>query len=313
MNIKRFMTSKSGIPLIAILCTMLWGSAPPVIKYGYTESVFNVDSSDMATQILFAGARFLCAGLLLLIYGVITNGKRILPQKRDLAPIMSVGFSQTFLHYLFTFIGVAHTTATKSAIMTASSAFFSVLLAPIFFKKEKLTWKSLLGAIVGFSGIILINFDKNGMLGFSLMGEGFILIATICSVAGNFISKVVAKTRSSITLNCWQMIFGGFVLSALGTLMGGKLNFTSAKCFFVIIFLGSVSAVAFTLWTLLLVYNPAGKIGIYNLFIPIFSTVFSAILLSENIFTDITKYISILLVCAGVAIVNLKNNKVSVE
>lgn len=42
--------------LCALICTALWGSAFPCIKVGY--ELFEIASSDVAGQILFAGLRF---------------------------------------------------------------------------------------------------------------------------------------------------------------------------------------------------------------------------------------------------------------
>lgn len=306
MDTKKLMTNKYAVFALVVLCTLLWGTAPAIIKIGYRETVFGIASSDIPAQILFAGARFVCAGLMLLAFGLAGSGRKILPEKKDIKPVILLGFSQTFFHYLFTFVGVAHTTASKAAVFTAATAFISVLFAPLFFRDEKLTLKAVLGCIVGFSGIIYINFDKSGLGGFSFLGEGFVLLSCICNVAGNFISKVFGRNISALKLNGWQMLFGGVVLVAVGVCTGGRLNFTSGRCYLIIIYLAAVSAIAFTLWTKILVYNPAGRISIFNLLIPLFSTAFSGLLLKENVLT-FTNLFSLTLVCAGIALVNSRS------
>ena len=58
---------KSGaLPLIFIgvlVCCLLWGSAFPCIKIGY--KLWNIESGDVWSIILFAGTRFFLAGVLL--------------------------------------------------------------------------------------------------------------------------------------------------------------------------------------------------------------------------------------------------------
>ena len=49
--------------------------------------------------------------------------------------------------YILNYIGVANTSATKTSILTAASAFFAVLLAPLFFKSERLTALKVIGVI----------------------------------------------------------------------------------------------------------------------------------------------------------------------
>jgi hypothetical protein len=45
--------------LVAILCTIFWGSAAPTIKLGYIY--FNLEPTDVYSILVFAGLRFLAA------------------------------------------------------------------------------------------------------------------------------------------------------------------------------------------------------------------------------------------------------------
>ena len=56
----RFLTSTWGALLAAAFCCLLWGSAFPCIKIGY--ALFDIAGTDTASQMLFAGTRFLLAG-----------------------------------------------------------------------------------------------------------------------------------------------------------------------------------------------------------------------------------------------------------
>lgn len=58
--------------LLAMVCCALWGSAFPCIKVGYR--LFQIDSADTATQILFAGCRFTIAGIMVILFGSILPG-----------------------------------------------------------------------------------------------------------------------------------------------------------------------------------------------------------------------------------------------
>ena len=56
------MQSLPVVGALALLCCFLWGSAAPSIKTGYR--IFQIASDDVATVLLFAGIRFLLAGIL---------------------------------------------------------------------------------------------------------------------------------------------------------------------------------------------------------------------------------------------------------
>lgn len=52
---------------LALVCTFLWGSASPCIKLGY--ALFEIPSGETWTQVLFAGMRFVLAGILTVLIG----------------------------------------------------------------------------------------------------------------------------------------------------------------------------------------------------------------------------------------------------
>jgi hypothetical protein len=119
--------------LCAVLCTVLWGTAYPTIKYGYAA----MELTAVADKLMFAGLRFFLAGLMVFVFTWIRQ--RSVPRlPRDrIGGVALYGILQTGLMYIFNYIGVANTTATKTSVITAASAFFAVLLAPLFFKGER--------------------------------------------------------------------------------------------------------------------------------------------------------------------------------
>ena len=64
-----------------------------------------------------------------------------------------------------------------------------------------------------------------------------------------------------------------------------------------------LSTVAFSLWTILLKYNPVSKVTIFGFSIPVFGVALSGIFLGEQIFT-LKNITALLFVCAGIIIVN---------
>ena len=74
MNSRTFFTDRKVVFLLASLCCLLWGSAYPAIKNGY--ALFGIAPGDIPSQLVFAGCRFLFAGLVLLVLASI-QGKAI--------------------------------------------------------------------------------------------------------------------------------------------------------------------------------------------------------------------------------------------
>ena len=137
-----------------------------------------MDSADTASQIVFAGVRFALAGILVLIFASLREHKVLLPDRTVLKYAVPVCMAQTVCQYFFFYIGVAHTSGVKGAIITGLGNFIAILLSCLVFHKEKMTGRKMLGCILGFAGVVVINLMGNSLdAGFRLTGEGFILIA----------------------------------------------------------------------------------------------------------------------------------------
>lgn len=299
--INRFLKTKTGAVMGALICTLLWGTAFPVIKLSYNH--LGVVSGDVGSQVLFAGERFFLAGVMVFLLCLIFKRNGLKISGKALLPVLSLGLVQTAMQYFCSYIGVANTTGTKTSVITACNAFFAVLLAPLFFKNEKLGGTKLLGCAVGLAGVIIININGIADGGISFIGEGLVLLSALCSGAGSFLSKASAKRSDPVAVTAYQLLFGGALLILSGILMGGNVLYVDLSGVLLLIYLAFVSAFAFALWTALLGFHSVGRICIFNLLIPIFGTLWSGILLGEQIFKW-ENLVSLILVSIGIFLVN---------
>lgn len=286
----------------AVFCTLLWGTAFPFIKLGY--STFQISDGDIGTKILFAGIRFLLAGIMVYIFLCVSQKRLAVLHKSDFANVFALGFMQTSMQYIFTYVGIGFTSGTNTSIITSCASFITVLCAPIFFKSDRLSALKIVGCLLGFSGVIAIN-GFGGLSLDTLFGDILIFMSTLCAAGGNIVSKKLAKGRNPVEITTFQLMLGGLLLTVCGVILGGKLDFGNIKGMLILLWLSVVSAVAFTIWTALLKYHPASKITIFNLLVPIFGTVLSGLMLGENIFRTET-LISLTLISLGIAAVNFK-------
>ena len=287
--------------LCAILCTALWGSAYPVIKYSYGQ----LHIGSVADKLTFAGVRFLLAGVMVFIAAWIIRKKPPTIPKKLIGGAVLYGAVQTGLMYILNYIGVANTSATKTSILTAASAFFAVLFAPLFFKDERLTVWKVIGVIVGLGGIVVVN--TSGLDGgITFMGEGLVLIATLLNTAGGFIGKRIAK-GCVFEMTAWQLLIGAALILLVALPMGGGFVF-SAQSVLLTLYLAFVSAAAFTLWTALLTVHEAGRILVFNLLIPVFGAIWSYFLLGEDKIFDPMYLLSVVLIGCGIFLVNHNKN-----
>ena len=305
MNQKR-LTKTPVVCLLTLICCFLWGSAFPCIKIGYR--LFSIASSDTAGQILFAGLRFTLAGILVVLIGSLASRRPLLPRRSSLLPIGLLSLSQTIIQYLFFYIGLANTTGVKSSIIDASNTFFAILMASLIFRYEALTRSKLLGCIVGFAGVILINL-AGGSLDFHMQmnGEGFILIAALSYALSSVLIKKFSAAEDPVMLSGWQFILGGLVLAAAGFLMGGRISGFTPGAVLLLLYMAMISAVAYSLWGLLLKYNPVSRIAVFGFMNPVFGVLLSALLLGEdNQAFSLYGLGALLLVSLGIYLVNRK-------
>lgn len=307
-------TKKSTVFIMATIATFMWGSAYPSVKIGY--ELFKVAHDDIGGKLVFAGYRFALAGLFVLIVYRATYSKDFRKTKsiskdglkRMLRSFLLLGLMQTTLQYIFFYIGLANTSGSKGSIINASGAFFGVILAPLFYKDDRLTRKKILGCIVGFIGILILNFDGSSLGGFVLIGEGFVLMSTLMNVFASFYSKSIVRVYDVFLTTGTQLFLGGIVLLVIGNVAGGHIVFTG-KGILLLIYMALISSVGFSLWTMLLKYNPASEVTIYNLLIPVFGNILSSIFLSENIFT-IVNIAAIIFVSLGIVFVNIRDKAI---
>ena len=300
---KVFITKPLGIGLLACLCCLLWGSATPAIKIGYEW--FGIGAGDVASRILFAGVRFVLAGILTVIFGSIIAGKILLPKKTSYGMICKLGLVQTVFQYIFFYMGLAYTTGVKSAIINGSQTFIAILMACLIFKYEKLTLQKFLGCLIGFAGVVVINFDPSGLTGgFTFRGEGAILIAAIAYALSSALVKKYSQKESPVVLSGYQFIFGGIIMTVCGLFMGGHLSGWCFKSVILLLYMALISSVAYSVWGILLKANPVGKVAVYSFTNPIFSVLLSFAFLGETSSFGWELLLALALVCGGIFLVN---------
>ncbi|GAA0086538.1 DMT family transporter [Clostridium sp. CTA-7] len=305
MDKSKFYTNRKNIIVLAVICTLLWGSAYPSIKIGY--ELFNIVENDIGSKLIFAGYRFFLAGVFVFLLQIIRGAKVFNLNTKELGQVTILGLGQTTLQYIFFYIGLSYTTGVRGAIINGTGTFFSILLAHFIYKNDKLNYNKVLGCIVGFSGVIIVNLGGTSVLegSFSFKGEGFIMIAAFLLSISSIYGKKITQNKDASTVTGYQLAIGGLILTILGYVLGGHLSNFTVKSSMLLLYMALLSSVAFALWSQLLKYNKVGIITVFNFLVPIFGTILSAIFLKENIF-DIKILISLILVCTGIYLVYRK-------
>lgn len=251
-------------------------------------------------MLLFAGLRFTLGGLLTLIfYTLKTKNPPTLPRPYWFR-VMALGLVQTTLHYAFYFVGASRTSGTHMVIISSMQSFIMVILAHFLDRYDRLTSRKIVAIISGVAGILLLNLGQGGD-GASFAGDSLIFAATIMATLATFIIRSIVRSVDPFLLTGWQLLLGGTTLIVIGLLFGGSIVFTT-KGVLLIVYLAAVSAIAFSLWSVLLEHHPITRVGIFNSLIPVFGTLIAGIFLEENIW-QLKTILAMLLVSFGVYLI----------
>lgn len=301
----------SVVFITAFICCMLWGSASPAIKIAYR--LFRIGPDDTASRIMLAGARFVLAGGMTILFGSALTRQWLVPKKNAWKNIGVLALVQTVGQYYFFFMSLANISGVRGSVINASGNFIAILFASFLFRFEKMTLKKVTGCAVGFIGIILIMGGWNALVSggsLTLAGEGAMLAADLFYGLSGCLIKIYSRDENPVVLSGYQFLLGGAVLFAVGALTGGQLRFESGACWLNLLYLGLISAGAYTLWGILLKHNPVSRVSILGFMNPVMGVLLSALFLEEGGEAfSVRSLIAILLVSAGIIIVNSRDTR----
>ena len=304
---KSLLEKPTIVVIVAVLCCLLWGSAFPCIKLGY--QLFDIPSGDSSSQILFAGIRFTLAGILVILAGSMMQGKLLKPSKTAIPKVLKLCMFQTVLQYIFFYIGLAHITGVKGSIVNAVNVFFTILVSCLLFRLEKLNRQKLVGCIIGFAGVIIVNLGGEFDMSFTFLGDGFLMISAFAYALSSVLIKIYGKDENPVMLSGYQFAAGGLIMILAGVAMGGRLNAVTFQGILLLLYMAFISAGSYTLWSLLLKYNPVSKVAVFGFCTPIFGVILSAIILGESTSFQLKTLIALMFVCVGIIIVNYKKKQ----
>lgn len=303
---KNIFSNTLVLVLVALFCCALWGSATPAIKMGY--ELLDVDKSSVSSIMLFAGIRFAVAGVLTVIIFSIARRRVLMPKRENIPKVLIVSVFQTIVQYIFFYLGLAYTTGIKGTVTSGSGAFFAVIIASLIFKQEKFTLKKVVACVTGFLGIVAINFNAlsftSDML--DILGVIFVLLSTVSNSFSSVLIKRFSRDEDPVVISGYQFIIGGIVMIIVGLLFGGRITISDIGGVLILLYLALLSALAYSLWGILLKHNPVSRVTVFNFTTPIFGTFLTMLFYPTESasHSPLNLVITLVLVSAGIFLLN---------
>lgn len=296
---KHPLSKRRNMIVVALVVCLLWGSAFTAIVTGYR--LLNVVVDDVFQIMLFGGVRFLISAGLIFLFALITR-KNMRLDWRGFKLVAVLGLLQTFGQYVFLLLSLRTIHPANSAVLASFNIFLTVIIAHFVYRNEKLSWQKLLGLFVGITGIIVLNGGASGQL--SWTGEGFMLLSTVFGAVSGIYTKKITKNLSPYVISAYQLLIGSVLLVVLGLIFAQEVDFTiTPASISIMLYLGFISATAFSLWAALLKYNKVSQVSIYKFSIPVFGVLISFFFLQES-FNLISVLIAMVLVASGILLIN---------
>ncbi|HAQ08340.1 MAG TPA: EamA family transporter, partial [Bacillus bacterium] len=300
MSTKDFFTHPLGISVSAAGATLLWGSAFPFIKLSYIH--LDIRPEEIGEQMLFAGYRFLLAGLLILcLFLILKRNMKFKPETT--LPLLKIGLFQTFMQYVLFYIGISYSTGIQGAIIAGTTSFFQILLAHLLYPDDRMNRLKIAGLMIGFTGVIFANWP-NGEYEINFgIGEMLLMLGMLSGAYGNILAKQGSAKMEVIYLTAYQMILGSSGLVAIGVVSVGFVPFQfDLVSGLMLVYLAFLSAAGFILWNNVMKYNQVGKVSLYLFLVPVFGVMLSSVLLDEPLNSFVMA--GLLFVVAGIVLVN---------
>jgi drug/metabolite transporter (DMT)-like permease len=295
---------KAALPILEVsLSVVSWGASFVATKVALRD----------AQPVTVVWLRF-AMGLVILGAAVIARKQLALPQRKDLAYFVLLGFIGITFHQWLQSTGLLTAQATTTAWIVATSPIFIALLGGLFLK-EKLGWLRVGGVALAFLGVLLV--VSKGNLG-SLMigsvittGDILVLISAPNWAVFSVLSRSGLKQHPAARMMFFVMLFG-WLFSSVLFFSGpgiGDIGHLTLDGWVGVTFLGIIcSGFSYIFWYDALQALPASQVGVFLYLEPLVTVMVAAILLGEPLL--LSSLVGGAIILLGVWIVN---RRVSVE
>ena len=285
--------------LLAMFVMLLWGSLYPMVKFGY--SAYNIVTTP--DILLFLGIRFTVCGGVICLMSLTKDPGSYRAAGKNIGGVLLIGLLAIIMHYTLNYVGMMFTDSSKTALIKQVGTLFYICCSFLFIKDDRPSVPKTVAAVLGFLGIVALNFSKGG-ISFAF-GDVLILGASFCTMLSNVTGKKVFAKVPTMTATGISQLFGGTVMLIVGIVLGGKVDFRPDWSLWVIVYTCTASVVSYCVWNSIVKTGELSRLFIIKFAEPVFACLISAALLGENIW-KLQYLAAFILIFSGILIANRK-------
>jgi drug/metabolite transporter (DMT)-like permease len=231
-------------------------------------------------------------------------------KKKDRKLFLLLALFEPFFYFLGESFGLTYVSATVCSVLISTIPVFAIIGAWLIFK-ERLNAINYIGIMLSFIGVLVFILNKDGNISFNIKGLGLLLLAVLSAVGYNLtLSKLVGDYSPVYIVNV-QNIIGAVLFLPLFLILDFNhfVNVHFAVKMFLPILELSVfaSCGAFILFAYSVRSMGISKATVFTNCIPVFTALFSFILLSEKL--TLQNIIGMFIVITGLFLSQLNGRK----
>ena len=251
--------------------------------------------------------------ILLTTYLIITKSFMKI-KKGDLKLFLMLALFEPFFYFLGESFGLTYVSATVCSVLISTIPVFATIGAWLIFK-ERLKVINYAGIILSFIGVLVFILNKEGSLSYNIKGLGLLMFAVISAVGYNLTLSRLVGNYSPVYIVNVQNIIGATLFLPLFLIFDSKhfiqtpFTFNMFKPIIELSIFASCGA--FILFAYSVKNIGISKANVFTNCIPVFTALFSFILLSEKLtFNNIA---GMVIVIAGLFMSQMNSRKKSID
>ena len=220
---------------------------------------------------------------------LLKHGKNSIPTtKNDWAIFLGIGIFTIILPSIFQNTGMMYTTASVSSIIQTSAPIFTIILA-IIILKESAEFIKIIGATIALIGTIflVISIDGNfSFAGSTVYGNFLVLFSSMSYAISSIITKKGLGEIKPLQMLGFSTLLGFIVLSIISIFENPFniiMNLSTNTLILIVLLAVFPSFIAILLWYEALANEEISKLIVFIYLMPVFTVVFSYILIGEII------------------------------
>jgi drug/metabolite transporter (DMT)-like permease len=248
---------------------VIWGSAFPIIK---------VALEGLSAPHLTL-ARHLVASFVLFIFLAI-SGCRLFPLRSDIPYFFLIGLVGITIYHLALNFGELRVSAGGASLIMASAPALTAILSYLLFS-EKFGFHMWLGSAISFSGVVVIVFGEDRFTGLNLYA-GFVVLSSFATAIFFVLQKRLFIRYRPVEVTAFATWAGTIPLIVFLPGLGTSLAKSGLGPILATVYAGVFpSAIAYSLLAYALSRTNASLVATFLYAVPVFSLIFSWVLLDE--------------------------------